>query len=106
MKKKLRKVKRKKTTTPAAPEEVMTPPWESAVKELGTGQTITPWTPPAPVVPARTAEEMTRGAALSPGEFAVFAHDNTNYPKSLRALKSVNNLTCCDDFFSFSQGSL
>ena len=83
MKKKLRKVKRKKTTTPPAPEEVMTPPWESAVKELGTGQTITPWTPPASVVPARTAEEMTRGAALSPGEFA---HNNENKPFFLRAL--------------------
>ena len=91
MKKKLRKVKRKKTTTPPAPEEVMTPPWESAVKELGTGQTITPWTPPAPVVPARTAEEMTRGAALSPGEFA---HNNENKPFSL-----INYTLCdeCDD---------
>ena len=93
MKKKLRKVKRKKTTTPPAPEEVMTPPWESAVKELGTGQTITPWTPPAPVVPARTAEEMTRGAALSPGEFA----HNENKPFSLRALQSIINFTLCDD---------
>ena len=93
MKKKLRKVKRKKTTTPP-PEEVMTPPWESAVKELGTGQTITPWTPPAPVVPARTAEEMTRGAALSPGEFA---HNNENKPFSLRALQSIINFTLCDD---------
>ena len=72
MKKKLRKVKRKKTTTPT-PVEVMSPPWESAVKELGRGQTITPWTPPAPVVPARTAEEMTRGrgAAIPLGEFTV-----------------------------------
>ena len=71
LKKKLRKVKRKKTTTTPAPVEevmMMTPPWESAVKELGSGQTITPWTPPSPVVPARTAEEMTRGAALTLGE--------------------------------------
>ena len=74
LKKKLRKVKRKKTTTTPAPVEeammMMTPPWESAVKELGSGQTITPWTPPSPVVPARTAEEMTRGAAFTLGEFA------------------------------------
>ena len=65
----------------------MTPPWETALKELGSGQTITPWTPPAPVVPARTAEhspggggghlrgldfveDMTRGAAHQLGEFA------------------------------------
>ena len=71
LRKKLRKVKkRKKTTTTAATplEALMAPPWESAVKELGSGQTITPWTPPSPVVPARTAEEMTtRSAPTSPG---------------------------------------
>ena len=72
LKKKLRKVKRKKTTTPPPEEavDVMSPPWEAAVKELGAGQTITPWTPPAPVVPARTAEEMTRSPVHSLGELA------------------------------------